>query len=60
VLDRFASPEDMEKTGVKKERNNRGDELFTMKQTVRFIFKNRDGIRPKAPSLRTPSTSSRR
>jgi hypothetical protein len=42
VLDRFASPEDMEKAGVRKEKNNRGDEIYTMKQKARFIFKNRD------------------
>jgi hypothetical protein len=42
VLDRFASPEDMEKGNVKKEKNQRGDELYTMKQKVRFILKTRE------------------
>jgi hypothetical protein len=42
VLDRFASHEDMEKAGVKKEKNNRGDDIYTMKQKVRFIFKSRE------------------
>ena len=42
VLDRFASPEEMEKAGIKKEKNNRGDDIYTMKQKVRFIFKSRE------------------
>lgn len=42
VLDRFASSEEMEKSGVKKEKNHKGDEIYTMKQKVRFIFKNRE------------------
>ncbi|HZR73097.1 hypothetical protein [Bradyrhizobium sp.] len=42
VLDRFASPADMEKAGVRKEKNKRGDEIYTMKQKVRFILKNRE------------------
>jgi hypothetical protein len=42
VLDRFASPAEMDKVGVKKEKNNRGDEIYTMKQKVRFILKNRE------------------
>jgi hypothetical protein len=42
VLDRFASIEDMENAGVKREKNARGDEIYTMKQKVRFIFKNRE------------------
>jgi hypothetical protein len=42
VLDRFASPEEMEKAGIKKEKNDRGDDIYTMKQKVRFIFKSRE------------------
>jgi len=42
VLDRFASPVDMEKAGIRKEKNQRGDETYTMKQKVRFILKNRE------------------
>ncbi|WP_426423748.1 hypothetical protein [Bradyrhizobium genosp. A] len=42
VLDRFASVEDMEKANVKKEKNQRGDDIYTMKQKVRFILKNRE------------------
>ncbi len=42
VLDRFASIEDMADAGVKREKNARGEELYTMKQKVRFIFKSRE------------------
>jgi hypothetical protein len=42
VLDRFASPEEMENAAVKPERNAKADEIYTMKQKVHFIFKNRE------------------
>jgi hypothetical protein len=42
VLDRFASREEMENAAVKRERNAKGNEIYTMKQEVHFIFKNRE------------------
>jgi hypothetical protein len=60
VLDRFASPEEMEKAAVKREKNVKGDEIYTMKQKVRFIFKSRERNTSESASPRTPLTWLRR